>query len=239
MARRTLLTLFLAAWFAGSVWSAAQSVGAAKGHTQSKTEAQPAPLDHNIAQVTLGQSAVPLYGPWRFTVGDSPIDPKTGQPLWAEPGFDDSKWETVDLTPKDGAFDPIGGTSGYVPGWTAKGHPGYFGYAWYRLRVQVQVRPGEALALVGPADVDDAYQVFENGELAGHFGNFSGGKPVVYFTQPKMFPLSQPGSHDAGAGPAGTRSDGDWPTRVCARFGLLAMDGAWNSRPCTRCRWHA
>jgi hypothetical protein len=42
---------------------------------------------------------VPLYGPWRFTVGDSPIDPRTGQPLWAEPGFDDSHWETVDLTP--------------------------------------------------------------------------------------------------------------------------------------------
>ena len=66
-------------------------------------------------------------------MGDSPIDPKTCQPLWAEPGFDDSQWETVDLTPKDGAFDPGAGTSGYVPGWTAKGHPGYWGYAWYRI----------------------------------------------------------------------------------------------------------
>jgi hypothetical protein len=60
-------------------------------------------------------------------VGDSPLDRKTGHPLWAEPDFDDSKWETVDLTPKDGAFDPGVGLSGYVPGWTAKGHPGYWG----------------------------------------------------------------------------------------------------------------
>lgn len=53
----------------------------------------------NAVPVTLGQSVVALNGPWKFTVGDSPIDPKTGQPQWAEPGFDDSKWETVDLTP--------------------------------------------------------------------------------------------------------------------------------------------
>ena len=28
-------------------------------------------------RVTLGPSVVPLYGPWKFTVGDSPIDPAT------------------------------------------------------------------------------------------------------------------------------------------------------------------
>jgi hypothetical protein len=31
--------------------------------------------------VTLGQSVVPPYGPWKFTVGDSPIDPVTHAPL--------------------------------------------------------------------------------------------------------------------------------------------------------------
>jgi hypothetical protein len=156
--------------------------------------------------VTLGQSAVPLYGPWKFTVGDSPLDPKTGKPLWAESGFDDSKWETVDLTPKDGAFDPVIGTASYVPGWTAKGHPGYWGYAWYRIRVQVQARAGAELALAGPTNVDDAYQVFDNGVLAGHFGDFTGSKPVVYYTQPKMFPLAQAGSRETGTGQDGTES---------------------------------
>ena len=83
-----------------------------------QAQARPDRGSDRTAHVTLGQSAVPLYGPWKFTIGDSPIDPKTGQPLWAEPDFDDSKWETVDLTPKNGAGDPISGQSGYVPGWT-------------------------------------------------------------------------------------------------------------------------
>jgi hypothetical protein len=128
MARRTLLALSLAALLAGSIAAAAQPAGAAKG--------QPAQPDRTV-HVALGQAAVPLYGPWKFTVGDSPIDPRTGQPLWAEPDFDDSKWETVDLTPKGRAIDPNAGLSGYVPGWTAKGHPGYWGYAWYRIKVRV------------------------------------------------------------------------------------------------------
>jgi hypothetical protein len=57
--------------------------------------------------------------------GRFPIDPATGSPLWAGPSFDDSQWETVDMTPKGGAIDPISGLSSYVPGWAAKGHPGY------------------------------------------------------------------------------------------------------------------
>jgi hypothetical protein len=44
---------------------------------------------------------------------------------------------------------------------------------------------GAELALAGPADVDDAYQVFDNGELAGHFGDFSGRKPEINLTSPE------------------------------------------------------
>jgi len=143
----------------------------------------------NTTDITLGQSAARLYGPWKFTIGDSPIDPSTHRPLWAEPGFDDSKWEDVDLTPKEGAVDPIGGVSGYVPGWTAKHHPGYWGYAWYRIRVRLNAQPNERLALAGPSDVDDGYQIFANGSLLGSFGDFSHSHPVVYPTQPMMFLL--------------------------------------------------
>ena len=140
MARRTFFLLSLVVLFAGGVFAAAQTASGADG----------------IAHVTLGQSAVPLCGLWKFTVGGSPIDPKT------EPDFDDSKWEMVDLTPKDGASNPVKGTSGYVAGWTANGHPGYFGYAWYRIRMQVltqlgQALPGEALALVGDALTPQRY----------------------------------------------------------------------------------
>jgi Stage II sporulation protein E (SpoIIE) len=236
---RTYLRFLLATFLAQSIITAGQS-----------PKPSPASLAQpdTTAHITLGQSAVPLYGPFKFTVGDSPIDPKTGRPLWAEPEFDDSKWETVDLTPKDGAFDPIAGLPSYVPGWTAKGHPGYWGYAWYRLRVQVltqpgQARQGEGLALAGPAIVDDVYQVFDNGTLAGHFGDFTGSQPVVYAIEPKMFLLAQPGSHQpitgkdrtgqAETGPNGTGSEpgsSAESTRVLA-FRLWMDPGTLTSGP--------
>jgi hypothetical protein len=165
----------------------------------SKPEPQQADATHStavrvqpsdgIAHITLGQSIVPLNGPWKFTVGDSPIDPATHQPLWSEPNFDDSHWEAVDLTPPEGSFDPVAGTSDYVPGWTAKGHPGYSGYAWYRIRVKVNAPPSEKLSLAGPINIDDAFQVFANGSLLGSFGDFSVSHPVIYNTQPTLFPL--------------------------------------------------
>ncbi len=154
--------------------------------------ASPQPLADRVKHIRLGQSAIPLYGPWKFAPGDSPIDPATRTPLWAEPGFDDSTWETVDLTPKTGSFDPLDGAAGYVPGWTARGHAGYWGYAWYRIRVQLDRQPDGALALAGPSDVDDSYECFDNGALMGSFGTFKGSTPTVYYTQPMMFSLPQP-----------------------------------------------
>jgi hypothetical protein len=138
----------------------------------------------NPAPVALGQSVVALNGPWKFHTGDNP--------LWAEPNFDDSTWETVDLTPPPGAHDFDVGLTGYVPGWQARAHRGYFGYAWYRIRVSVNAPLGETLALCGPFYVDSAYQVFLNGRLLGGMGNFSGPKPVAYNNHlPKIFPLPQ------------------------------------------------
>ena len=141
------------------------------------------------APFTLGQSVFPLNDPWKFTIGDSPIDPTTDQPFWAESSFDDSKWENVDLTPPHGSVDPVFGMSGYVPGWTAKGHPGSSGYAWYRIRVKLNGLAGEELALEGPNDFEDAYQVFANGVLLGSFGDFSASHPAVYSSQPAFFAI--------------------------------------------------
>jgi hypothetical protein len=91
MARSVALSFLTAGVFVCGALAAAQSA----------QQFAPPAESRSAAHVTLGQSAVPLFGPWKFTVGDSPIDPKTGKPLWAEPDFDDSKWETVDLTPKN------------------------------------------------------------------------------------------------------------------------------------------
>src|ERR1700677_3698079 len=195
MARRTLFLLPLAVLFAGSILAAAQSASTAHGQAEGSANTQPGQLGSStdsIAHITLGQSAVPLYGPWKFTVGDSPIDPKTGQPLWAEPDFDDSQWESVDLKPPTGIFDPANPNTALVPGWRAKGHPDYWGWAWYRLTVPL-AENSQNLALAGPATVEAAYQVFMNGDLVGSMGKFdeAGKAPTIYSYQPAMFLLPQ------------------------------------------------
>ena len=188
MVQRLRIPLLILLWLGNGTWTQAQSSAA------QQTFARSGSAEHII----LGQSAVPLYGPWKFGLGDSPVDPVTHQPLWAQPDFDDSKWETVDLTPKNGTFNPVGGYTGYVPGWTARGHAGYWGYAWYRIRVILEARPGTKLALAGPPDVDDVYQVFDNGNLAGSFGDFSGSQPVTFYAQPMMFLLPQTAGGNSG-----------------------------------------
>jgi hypothetical protein len=163
-----LFLLLVAAWLVFT--------GAAKAQ-------QAAPSQEEVFQ--FGDASGYLNGPWKFTVGDSPIDPKTGKQLWAEPGFDDSHWENVTL---DGEKDP--------GGWGAHGHPEYIGYAWYRLHVKVHAPAGQSLAIAGPWNFDDAYQVFVNGAGVGGFG-FERGKPALYYAKPAMFPI--PGSSFAGS----------------------------------------
>jgi hypothetical protein len=132
-------------------------------------------------QISLGRSAVDLNGPWKFHTGDNPA--------WSDPKFDDSSWETVDFTTPPGAHDDDVGLTGYVPGWGARGHAGYSGYAWYRLGVTVTAH--DRVALAGPPAVDSAYQVFVNGELLGSAGRFSGKTPAVVSIQPRVFLLER------------------------------------------------
>jgi hypothetical protein len=110
MARRVALSFLTTAVFVCGTLAAAQPA--------SKPTTPPSPLAEaqSAAHVTLGQSAVPLYGPWKFQIGDSPIDPQTGKLIWAEPDFDDSHWESMDLSPTPGIVDPYTGDTGYVYG---------------------------------------------------------------------------------------------------------------------------
>ncbi len=146
------------------------------------------------SQIVFSTSETPLYGPWRFRIGDSPIDPATGAPLWAQPGFDDSAWQTVSLKPRPGTSDPYNGDPRYIPGWTANGHPAYMGYAWYRLRVPATSNSGVPLAISSPTYVDDAYQVFANGKYLGGFGNFDNPAelPIPSSTMPATLILPKP-----------------------------------------------
>jgi Stage II sporulation protein E (SpoIIE)/Beta-galactosidase jelly roll domain len=137
-------------------------------------------LRARTADRRVGQCERALTGPWKFHIGDNMA--------WAQPDFDDSAWGTMDLTPPPGSYDPIFGSRGFVPGWTARGYRGYSGYAWYRLRVNIQ-NGQTALALKMPGSFGDAYQAYVNGELIGQFGRFTPKGVAPYVNQPRAFPL--------------------------------------------------
>src|SRR5581483_10643595 len=84
--------------------SAAQTTASAA--SKPKLPAPPAATS-SVEQVQLGNAVVPLTGPWKFHTGDNPG--------WAQPALDDSSWSDMDMTPARGP----------VPGWTARGFPGY------------------------------------------------------------------------------------------------------------------
>ncbi len=150
----------------------------------SPTAPTAASVSHWAEQVFLGSSTVDLTGPWKFHRGDSME--------WAQPDFNDAGWSSMDLTPPSGSYDPFLGTSGFVPGWTALGDAGYAGYAWYRLQANIQYDSGLSeggLEIKMPDDVDDAYQIFVNGEMVGQFGKFKRDGVTTYLTLPRTFAL--------------------------------------------------
>ncbi len=77
-----------------------------------------------------------------------------------------------------------------MPGWAARGHAGYIGYAWYRIHVTATAPLGETQALIGPFAVDSAYEAYFNGEFLGGLGDFTGKTPAAYSShQPRFFAL--------------------------------------------------
>ena len=133
-----------------------------------------------VVQVKLGESSAELAGPWKFRTGDDMV--------WAQTEFDDSSWGTMDLTPPAGSADATLGISGYIPGWTARGYAGHSGYAWYRLKVNLD-GVNRRLALKMPASADDAYQVYVNGQQIGEFGKFTEHHVTAYSTLPQAYRL--------------------------------------------------
>jgi hypothetical protein len=134
------------------------------------------------AKAVLGEASAELSGPWKFHVGDDPA--------WAEQNYDDSSWGLMDLSPPEGSADSSLGISGYIPGWRARGYPTHTGFAWYRLKVDIE-GADRRLALKMPASADDAYQVFVNGKQIGEFGKFSGSHVTAYSSLPQSFPLQK------------------------------------------------
>ena len=120
-----------------------------------------------------------LDGPWRFHAGDDP--------RWADANTDDSGWETIDLTAAPGSHDGDVGLPDFVGGWAAHGHRGYDGYAWYRRSVTVPAGH-TTWDILGPTLVEDAYELYWNGQLLGGSGRL-GPAPRVVGTRPLEFAL--------------------------------------------------
>jgi serine phosphatase RsbU (regulator of sigma subunit) len=161
--RRAGLTFLLLLWAVSYPARAEPLAGQAGKHNNS-------PADR-VVQIKLGESSVQLAGPWRFRTGDDLA--------WAQTDFDDSNWDSMDLTPRRGSASA---------GWTKRGYAGYSGYAWYRLRVDVQ-GAHRGLALKMPDQADDAYQVYVNGQLIGEFGKFGEHRVTAYPALPEAFSL--------------------------------------------------
>jgi len=127
--------------------------------------AQAAP---SLAVDGLGKGTVYLDGPWQFHLGDNPA--------WAATAFDDSGWEQL-------AIDKP---------WGAQGHESYTGFAWYRRHISLTPAPGIAPAFdLTMQRVDDAYEVYWNGALVGHYGKLPP-RPVWYDRKsPQTFALGQ------------------------------------------------
>ena len=128
---------------------------------------------------TLRAVATLLDGQWRFRTGDDP--------RWADPTSPDGDWETVNMTAAPGSHDGDVGLPDYVGGWMAHGHPGYHGYAWYRRAVTVPT--GHASwDILGPALVEDGYELYWNGQLLGGSGRL-GPDPHLVGTRPLRYAL--------------------------------------------------
>jgi hypothetical protein len=120
-----------------------------------------------------------LDGAWRFHIGDDPH--------WASADADDSGWETMDLTAPASSNDGDVGLPNYAAGWMAHGHPGYYGYAWYRRTVTVPAG-NHAWDVLGPTAVDHGYELYWNGVLLGGSGRL-GASPRIVGTRPMIFAL--------------------------------------------------
>ena len=181
MKRRDLLVLWLILLVCGGV------------HAQST----PA----NNVSLTLGQSVVALNGPWKFHTGDNMA--------WADPGFDDSAWQDYNLLSGNSTLSQEEVLqSAELPGWQQHGHPGYTGYAWYRIRLRLPENV-HSLALLMPQYIDDVYEVYVNGSKIGTFGDLNGWH-LTYVGQPMLFSI-----------PAATLDSGQ-PVALALRF--------WNIR---------
>ena len=96
---------------------------------------------------------------WKFSIGD--------KQEWADPNFDDSNWEWIDVP----------------SAWENKGFYGYDGFAWYRTTFSINQLPDTHALYLQVGYIDDVHEVFVNGTRIGMTGKF----PPQYSTAYNVF----------------------------------------------------
>ncbi len=96
-----------------------------------------------------------LEGPWWFRTDPGDVGTNQG---WATAEKNDSNWRSIEIGKP----------------WEELGYPDYDGYAWYRCDVDVPAGFNPKDTFISVAGVDDAYQVFIDGVLAGGNGDMVG-----------------------------------------------------------------
>lgn len=152
--------------------SAASGVGQA-ALAQEKPAAAPAAAGA-FSAAGIGTGSRTIDGLWQFHLGDDP-DGKLG---WAQPGFDDSKWERV---PAD---RPLSKAL----------HHAFTGFGWYRRQIMLDPADKNPLSLYLPP-LMDAAEVYWNGVKVGGLGS-PPPHPMYYMLDwPVAIPLlSAPGA---------------------------------------------
>lgn len=137
----------------------------------------------------IGRGTVALDGQWQFHLGDDLA--------WANPSFDDSGWEQIDVSKP----------------WGAQGHWAYSGHAWYRRHIEIKDEPNGAgnVALYVPL-ASCTYEVYWNGRFIGRSTPLPGNNAQEQ-PPPAIFQLGKPGNgvlaFRAYSPPLDTSSPGD------------------------------
>jgi hypothetical protein len=114
------------------------------------------------------QMVTPVSTTWRFHGGDDPA--------WAQPGFDDSAWKTLQPTTD----------------WAEQGYAEQNDLGWFRFRLKVPASL-PSLVLLMPK-VDRAYQIFADGRLAGQAGKLPPEHPYSPISTTRLFTLPLDGA---------------------------------------------
>jgi len=105
-----------------------------------------------------------LRGDWKFSIGDDK--------LWANPTYDDSKWEKI-----------------WVPSsWEDEGFFGYDGFAWYRKTFDGAEIDENQEVYLDLGYIDDVDEVYINGRLVGFSGSFPPNFYTAYQSR-RLYPI--------------------------------------------------